>query len=194
MKKKILAMIVSSICFSVNNANALTSIDLQKKEKDVLTQVVQKTGIHGHWIEYNNSAIANNVMADNHLVQLNQMNYGKVYFPVIKAKNTIQYDEHDPKNIQIKYSNSLSSTRMRNGIPAIGSDGQAVQLCRLINDSNATFFEVSKTNSYNFVKYSGSGMSMQDACISYPGTLNRYWKKRYLDFFDNNGVPINIGQ
>jgi hypothetical protein len=66
---------------------------------------------------------------------------------------------------------------MRNGLSPAGPDGKLVRLCRLFDHPKASFFEMSYSQSLDFVKI-GADMPVDDLCGFYPGLHSRYWPKR----------------
>jgi len=119
----------------------------------------------------------NPVMIDNSIVDLNRVSIGSVDFETIKVNNHYLINERSETwHVNDTF---LSKTLMRQGYPAIGPDGKEIQLCRLFNNKNATFYEISSSTVKTFIEASHSKMTVNEACIQYPGALKSYWEKRY---------------
>ena len=154
----------------------------------LMIDVLRANGLSiGPWKE-RDSKIESNVMANDNLISLQRVMYGKVKFKEIAAKYTIQKDQSE-KTREIT-GNFLSRTLMRNGEAPAGPDGRPVRICRLFNIDNATFYELSEIQSIEFVNNSESNMSLDQACITYKPLVKTYWKNRLKDFIDNQGVEI----
>jgi hypothetical protein len=87
---------------------------------------------------------------------------------------------------EMKEATMTSFSRMKKGLPATGPDGQDVVLCRLIYDSNAAYFEMSKTDAIATLTYLNSGMTFNQACLDRQFTVD-YWPARNAHFIDEKG-------
>lgn len=82
-----------------------------------------------------------------------------------------------------------SETLMKNGHPGIGTDGEPVQICRLIQSKNAPYVELSYSDARSLYPIIGKGNQATD-CLTQSLTHD-YWQARRADFFNNFGDIIN---
>lgn len=169
---------------SIHSVRIASEKDAHSVESGIISLMSTKYILEGKW-EDSSIEVGNRVMKNDNLIDLERPSVGSVYFSTTKGKyfdlidyNSETYDVRDT---------FLTSTLMRNGYPAIGPDAKPIMLCRLIDSEYSSLYEVSNLESGSFVNDSGSEMTIEDACVTYPGTEHRYWKARYLDLTSKDG-------
>lgn len=80
--------------------------------------------------------------------------------------------------------------RMRSGLPAIGPDNRQMVLCRLLQDRDATYYEMAQSDAVNLITETQSGMNLDQACLSQSLTKS-YWKNRATDFETKYGEELS---
>lgn len=144
-------------------------------EKFIIDLVESKFHNPGQWMAQNNF-IANKVWENNENIQLERSDLGKSNFRQVQGYGVIQYDL---SGNGIFHEGQLQSImRMRNGLGPIGPDGQPVLLCRILRSPNASFFEVTKTESIRFIKLASKSLSRDEICMNHSTASEEYWKIR----------------
>jgi hypothetical protein len=161
--------------------------DVTRIEALMIELLSTRYSIEGRWLQKNNF-IENATWTDNRIIDPNRFELGKVSFRQVQSKNTVQYDISRGLTIEGQRSSLL---RMKDGLAPIGPDGKPILLCRMFNTPKSSFFEITETESGKFIAMTNSGMSKQDACISYSSANSKYWKLRLKTLYDNNNVIIN---
>lgn len=161
---------------SIHSVKIKSEKDAHSVESGIISLMSTKYILEGKW-EDSSIEIGNRVMKNDSLIDLERPSVGSVYFSTTKGKyfDLIDYDSETYDVIDT----FLSSTLMRNGYPAVGPDAKPIMLCRLIDSKYSSLYEVSSLESSSFVNNSGSKMTIENACVTYPGTEHRYWKARY---------------
>lgn len=72
--------------------------------------------------------------------------------------------------------------RMMNGLPAVGTDGEDVRICRIIRSEHAKYYEFSHVEFLNAIKIVGEDMTIDQACLTNGKYISEYWKLRKDDF------------
>lgn len=90
---------------------------------------------------------------------------------------------HDGSKENMPYVNRLA---MLEGVAPVGPDGKQVELCRIVESKNASYFEMASTDVRPILSLLESDMDIQTACLSKELAAN-YWKARHGDFFDKYG-------
>lgn len=133
----------------------------------------------GQW-KNQNDYIANKVWENNAMIDRERSDLGNSHFRQVQGHGVIQYDLSG--NGIIHEGQSQSGMRMREGLSPIGPDGLPMVLCRILRSPNASFFELTKTESIAFIKLASESLSRDEVCMSHSASSKEYWKKRSVSY------------
>jgi hypothetical protein len=99
------------------------------------------------------------------------------------------YYSVDPDDYASDYNALNSMERMKKGLSPVGPDGAPVVLCRLNDDSRASYFEIEQNLAGRLLNAISSNMTLERACLT-DGMISSYWKQRFLRI--NKGIPESV--
>lgn len=141
-------------------------------------------GFKDYWGDVYTYGDSKIVQADS-LIDLRRIKLDKFHIGASLEKNSAQYSVRESDGAVYP---DLKNSRMRmlSGLAPIGPDNESLILCRLHNDPRASYFEISKHDSWRLLNAIGSGMTIDQACMSESMTP-LYWKKRIDSLIDKRG-------